>query len=181
MSSRGPPLIPESTTAGIVVNPRTLERVIPATKRADGSCVQLACYRRFRSRVISVRKEIKIRPGFTPVEDVATYRSTRVQQMAKALPKGTVIGYTPPAADAAAKPAPKPGAAAASAELSKAAAKNAKRAEKRKEKRKLDQADFIRKQFEDDPKEANGDSKDAGADTKQVDELTDKLKATTVS
>jgi len=39
MSSRGPPLFPDSTNAGIIVNPRTLERIIPATKRADGSCV----------------------------------------------------------------------------------------------------------------------------------------------
>lgn len=39
MSSRGPPLAPELTAAGIAVNPRTLERVIPATKRLDGSYV----------------------------------------------------------------------------------------------------------------------------------------------
>ncbi|KZW03972.1 hypothetical protein EXIGLDRAFT_715992 [Exidia glandulosa HHB12029] len=162
MSSRGPPLVPEASNAGIIVHPRTLERVIPATKRPDGS----------------VRKEIKIRPGYTPAEDVATYRSTRMQQTARnALPKGSVVGYTPPA-PADPKPAPKPTVAAASANdaLTKAAAKNAKRAEKRKEKRKAEQADFIRKQFEDDePAAASADS------SKPVNDLADKLKETKVS
>lgn len=122
---------------------------------------------------LSVRKEIKIRPGYTPVEDVASYRSTRAQQLARnALPKGAVIGYTPPAASDP-KPAPKPGTTSSSEALSKAAAKNAKRAEKRKEKRKEDQADFIRQQFE-------APTKDKQDDSKSVDELADKLKDATV-
>ncbi|KAK9353920.1 hypothetical protein V1523DRAFT_409617 [Lipomyces doorenjongii] len=45
-----------ASVAGIVTTPRG-ERVIPATPRNDGS----------------VRKEIRIRPGFVPTEDVAKY------------------------------------------------------------------------------------------------------------
>jgi partner of Y14 and mago protein len=32
-----PDLYPETTTAGIAVDPKTLERVVPTTRRADGS------------------------------------------------------------------------------------------------------------------------------------------------
>lgn len=34
-----PPVIPQQSAAGIAVDPRTLERVIPESKRLDGSCV----------------------------------------------------------------------------------------------------------------------------------------------
>lgn len=33
----GPPLNPDATASGIVLDPRTLERVIPASRRKDGS------------------------------------------------------------------------------------------------------------------------------------------------
>ncbi|KAI0028075.1 hypothetical protein K488DRAFT_28363, partial [Vararia minispora EC-137] len=56
-----PPLNADKTAAGIIVDPRTLDRVIPESRRADGS----------------LRKERRIRPGFTPQEDVARFRSTR--------------------------------------------------------------------------------------------------------
>ncbi|KZV75448.1 hypothetical protein PENSPDRAFT_600146, partial [Peniophora sp. CONT] len=56
-----PPLNPDKSAAGIAVDPRSLDRVIPETKRADGS----------------VRKERKIRPGFTPQEDVQRFRGTK--------------------------------------------------------------------------------------------------------
>lgn len=36
-----PPLNPEKTTSGIIVDPRTLERVVPASKRSDGTYVIL--------------------------------------------------------------------------------------------------------------------------------------------
>ncbi|EMD41068.1 hypothetical protein CERSUDRAFT_37833, partial [Gelatoporia subvermispora B] len=76
-----PAIVPETTVSGIAVDPRTLERVIPETRRPDGS----------------VRKERKIRPGFTPQEDVRRFRGTRQQQMdSTALPKGHIIGWTPP-------------------------------------------------------------------------------------
>jgi partner of Y14 and mago protein len=32
-----PPVIPEKSLAGIAVDPRTLERVIPESKRSDGT------------------------------------------------------------------------------------------------------------------------------------------------
>ena len=34
-----PPLFPDQSAAGIAVDPRTLERVIPESKRADGTYV----------------------------------------------------------------------------------------------------------------------------------------------
>ncbi|KAF5322417.1 hypothetical protein D9619_000422 [Psilocybe cf. subviscida] len=106
-----PPLNPEKTTAGIAVDPQTLERVIPESRRPDGT----------------VRKQIKIRPGFTPQEDVRRFRGTKQAQMdSNALPKGQIIGWAPPPTSTA-KPATdaKP--------LSKAAKKNAKRKEKREQ------------------------------------------------
>ena len=83
-----------------------------------------------RSRCCRVRKQIKIRPGFTPQEDVRRFRGTRQAQAdTNALPKGHIIGWTPPP-----QAAPAPG-AAAKASMSKAQKKNEKRKEKRKEKR----------------------------------------------
>jgi len=74
----------------------------------------------------SMRKERKVRPGFTPQEDVAIFRSTRQQAVeARALPKGHIPGWAPPGAAAQAKKEPQ----------SKSAKKNEKRKEKRKEKR----------------------------------------------
>jgi partner of Y14 and mago protein len=73
-----------------------------------------------------LRKERKIRPGFTPQEDVARFRSTRQQAVdARTLPKGHIPGWSPP------------GAAASETKdtQSKSAKKNEKRREKRKEKR----------------------------------------------
>jgi len=160
-----PPLFPDRTASGIAVDPRTLERVIPATKRLDGT----------------VRKEIKIRPGYTPQEDVSLFRTQRQQQHERtALPKGHVIGWTPK--EAASKPAV-PGEASDSPS-GKAAKKNAKRAEKRKEKRKEDQAAFIKSNWEDasdDDKQPSDPPADAStAPDATVDEVTDKLGAVKV-
>lgn len=86
--------------------------------------VTAACLARFPH---SVRKQLKIRPGYTPQEDVRRFRGTRQAQMdATSLPKGHVIGWTPKPA-AAVPPASKVG-------LTKAQKKNEKRKEKRKEK-----------------------------------------------
>ncbi|KAI9574596.1 hypothetical protein HD554DRAFT_1990029, partial [Boletus coccyginus] len=80
-----PPLFPQQSASGIALDPRTLERVIPESKRPDGT----------------VRKEIKIRPGFTPQEDVSRFRGTRQQAMdATALPKGHILGWVAPSSDA---------------------------------------------------------------------------------
>ena len=73
-----------------------------------------------------MRKERKIRPGFTPQEDVGRFRSARQQAIdARALPKGHVPGWAPPGAAAPETKEPQ----------SKSAKKNEKRKEKRKEKR----------------------------------------------
>ncbi|KAF9263476.1 hypothetical protein L218DRAFT_831154, partial [Marasmius fiardii PR-910] len=105
-----PPIDPPKTTAGIVVDPHTLERVIPESKRPDGS----------------VRKQLKIRPGFTPQEDVKRFRGTRQAQMdVNALPKGHIVGWVPPTNKES--EADKP--------MSKSAKKNAKRREKKEEKK----------------------------------------------
>ncbi|THH14987.1 hypothetical protein EW146_g5428 [Bondarzewia mesenterica] len=106
-----PALFPDQTAAGIAVDPRTLERVIPESRRPDGT----------------VRKQIRIRPGYTPQEDVQRFRGTRQQAMeARTLPKGHIIGWMPSSAapkDSDSKP------------MTKSAKKNEKRKEKRKEKR----------------------------------------------
>ncbi|KAF9006449.1 hypothetical protein BDQ17DRAFT_1171441, partial [Cyathus striatus] len=76
-----PPINPDKSVAGIALDPQTLERVIPESRRPDGS----------------VRKQIKIRPGFTPQEDVKRFRGTKQAQMdATTLPKGHIIGWAPP-------------------------------------------------------------------------------------
>ncbi len=73
-----------------------------------------------------MRKERKIRPGFTPQEDVARFRSTRQQAKdSRVLPKGHIPGWAPPGAAPSENTEPQ----------SKSAKKNEKRREKRKEKR----------------------------------------------
>ncbi|KAJ7179184.1 hypothetical protein C8R46DRAFT_1028783 [Mycena filopes] len=107
-----PPINPSKTVAGIALDPQTLERVIPESRRPDGT----------------VRKQIKIRPGFTPQEDVRRFRGTKqTQQDANALPKGHIIGWAPPPTSQASGSATKP--------LSKSAKKNAKRREKKEDKK----------------------------------------------
>lgn len=120
-----PALFPETTPSGISVDPRTLERVIPESKRTDGT----------------LRKEIKIRPGFTPQEDVGRFRGTKQQEMdARALPKGHIVGWVAPSSttnNTVAKP---------SATMSKSQKKN----EKRKEKKKAEIERKIQENWEDD-------------------------------
>jgi len=108
-----PPLNPEKTASGIAVDPRTLERVIPESKRPDGS----------------VRKQIRIRPGFTPQEDVGRFRGRNQTQMdAAALPQGYIIGWAPPPSSSSSSNANSGGGGKV---LSKSAKKNAKRREKK--------------------------------------------------
>jgi len=107
-----PPIFPDTTAAGIAVDPRTLERIIPESRRPDGS----------------VRKQIKIRPGFTPQEDMKGFRTKRQASIeSNALPKGHIIGWVPPSsASSSAK-------ATSSSSLTKSAKKNLKRKQKREE------------------------------------------------
>ncbi|SJX65400.1 uncharacterized protein SRS1_15671 [Sporisorium reilianum f. sp. reilianum] len=64
---------PRATAAGIVERSDTQQRVIPESRRADGS----------------IRKERKVRPGFTPVEDVVRYRPARAREAEEARKRGT--------------------------------------------------------------------------------------------
>lgn len=121
----------------------------------------------------SVRKELKIRPGFTPQEDVSRFRGTRQQAAERsALPKGHIIGWVPPSSETKPKPKSKPAgssllaaasaAAADTAGLSKAQKKNAKRAEKRAEKR--SEPVVVKDNWDDDDDDdEKGDGKDAAA------------------
>lgn len=69
-----------------------------------------------------MRKQIKIRPGYTPQEDVRRFRGTRQAAMdTTSLPKGHIVGWAPPSAAMPTGP------------LSKSAKKNQKRREKKKE------------------------------------------------
>ena len=98
-----------------------------------------------------VRKQIKIRPGYTPQEDVRRFRGTRQTQAdVNALPKGHIIGWAPPPQAAPAAPASKAG-------LSKAQKKNEKRKEKRKEKGNGDW--WERNKSEDEEEEKHGRGK----------------------
>lgn len=96
------------SNAGIITD-ATGERHIPESTRADGS----------------VRKAIKIRPGYKPPEDAEIYKN-RTAETFRNRYKGGVIG-----AEAAAPSTSPPGTASASSS-SAAANKNAKRREARK-------------------------------------------------
>ncbi|KAF8195971.1 hypothetical protein K438DRAFT_2017193 [Mycena galopus ATCC 62051] len=118
-----PPINPEKTAAGIAVDPQTLDRVIPESRRPDGT----------------VRKQIKIRPGFTPQEDVRRFRGTKQAQLdANALPKGHIIGWAPPPTSQASGSTAKP--------MSKSAKKNAKRRENKTN----DKKEAVSENWEDD-------------------------------
>jgi len=176
-----PPVDPERSASGIVVDPNTLERIVPSTKRADGT----------------MRKELRIRPGFTPQEDVGMFRSRR-QQAAEgrgALPAGHIPGWggprgTPAATGAAPAKRAVPGAAAAAAgeAKSKAAKKNEKRKEKKKE-AKEKEPEPVRDAW-DEEDEAEGGKKENGAkevkaekaekEDQEVDRLAEELEKATV-
>lgn len=121
----------------------------------------------------SVRKELKIRPGFTPQEDVSRFRGSRQQAAERsALPKGHIIGWVPPSSETKPKPKSKPAgsslvaaaaaAAADTAGMSKSQKKNAKRAEKRAEKR--TEPEVVKDNWDDDDDDEKGDEKGAPAD-----------------
>ncbi|ORX38681.1 hypothetical protein BD324DRAFT_621921 [Kockovaella imperatae] len=107
-----PPVNPEKTASGIIQDPRTLERIVPTSKRSDGS----------------VRKELKIRPGFTPQEDIGRFRSNR--QVAADARKGLVPGSNRPPPPK--QPDPDNVFAQPAKEKSKAQLKNEKRREKKR-------------------------------------------------
>ncbi|KAH0840010.1 hypothetical protein J3R83DRAFT_972 [Lanmaoa asiatica] len=131
-----PPLFPQQSAAGIAVDPRTFERVIPESKRPDGS----------------VRKQIKIRPGFTPQEDISRFRGTRQQAMdATTLPKGHILGWVPPSSETQQKEkgasAPPPN-------------KNAKKRANQRARKAADRSEAVKDSWED---EEDAESNSTGA------------------
>ncbi|GAA5914558.1 mago-binding domain-containing protein [Sporobolomyces salmoneus] len=104
-------IFPDRTAAGISRNSDG-QRVIAPTRRPDGT----------------FRQEIKIRPGFTPQEDVSLYRNSKQVEMDQhRAKKGSVPGLNPLVQDAL------KGISGGAAGGSKSAKKNAKRKEKRQE------------------------------------------------
>ncbi|KAI8905691.1 hypothetical protein PhCBS80983_g02590 [Powellomyces hirtus] len=92
---------PSSPQLSGIRESKTGERVIPATRRPDGT----------------VRKERKVRPGFVPQEDVTRYSNARVE--ATKVPEGYVPGL--PTQNTT------PNSASVDVSASKSAKKNAKR------------------------------------------------------
>lgn len=117
-------MFPQATPAGIVKSSDG-ERVVASSRRPDGSYAAHHLLRSSHSpSMCRYRKELKIRPGYTPDEDVKRYRTARgAESEARAATKGAVPGLAPAAA----------GVQAALAGMSKAQKKNVKRKEKRKE------------------------------------------------
>lgn len=149
---------PKKSVAGITVDPYTRERVIPESRRADGS----------------LRQQRKVRPGYTPQEDVSLFRGSR--QAVSATQNRHAPGYLPPGA-----PPPKAAGAGAGGDkpLSKSAAKNAKRrAKKQTDKEQIIKDNWDsdsdgdksgRKQFTSEEKEKE-DKKDPPKDKEAADE-----------
>jgi partner of Y14 and mago protein len=114
-----------------------------------------------------VRKQLKIRPGYTPQEDVRRFRGTKQAQMdANTLPKGHIIGWTPPPSKEAdpAKP------------MSKSAKKNAKRREKKTDDKKNDEPVKDNWEDEDEAPETNGSPAESKSkDLTSAEALTSKM------
>jgi partner of Y14 and mago len=123
----------------------------------------------------SVRKELKIRPGFTPQEDLTRFKGTRQQTAEQtALPKGHIIGWIPPSSETKAKRSGKAATSSSAggrslealaageisftgtstktepAPVSKSAKKHAKRTEKKKEEKQKTLEEKIRAAWDDD-------------------------------
>ncbi|UZJ51501.1 hypothetical protein CBS101457_000821 [Exobasidium rhododendri] len=74
--------------AGIIDDPETRTRIIPESRRADGS----------------IRKERKVKPGFTPAEDIGKFRPSRViraEEEARQQGRAKIPGYESPSVEGA--------------------------------------------------------------------------------
>ncbi|GAA5887609.1 hypothetical protein JCM16303_001446 [Sporobolomyces ruberrimus] len=124
-------IFPERSAAGISKNADG-QRIIAATRRPDGT----------------FRQEIKIRPGYTPQEDVSLFRSTKQVEMDQhRARKGTVPGLKP---NAMVQDALR---GATTTSGSKSAKKNAKRKEKRNE---VAEGGETKESWDDDDEEESG-------------------------
>lgn len=96
----------------------------------------------------SVRKQIKIRPGFTPQEDVSRFRGTRQQAMdAATLPKGHILGWVAPSSESQQKAkgasAPPPN-------------KNAKKRANQRARKAAEKSEAVKDSWEDDEESGTG-------------------------
>lgn len=99
-----------------------------------------------------MRKELRIRRGFTPQEDIRRFRGSKQQQLdANALPKGHIIGWAPPPSAAESNEPAKP--------MTKSAKKNAKRKEKKVESKKPQTEEAVPESWEDGDEEDTQDAK----------------------
>lgn len=140
---------------------------------------------------LRVRKEIKIRPGFTPQEDVSRFRGTRQQQFERTqLPKGHILGWVPPSSET--NPKKK---AATTGPSGAPLSKSAKKREKAKEKKKEEKERIIKDSWEDDDddvkvwptpdtpnkeKDTAKELEETKAGDDKVDALADQLESTAV-
>ncbi|WWD18917.1 hypothetical protein CI109_103373 [Kwoniella shandongensis] len=143
-----PPLNPEKTAAGIIVDPKTLERVVPQSRRSDGT----------------VRKERKIRPGFTPQEDVGLFRPKAISRENSNLIPGSNRPKPPTTTQKSENPF-----AQESKEKTKAQLKNERRREKKREK--------VSVNWDEDDDDDGGDADEM----KEAFEQVDKAKARTAA
>jgi len=143
-SSSRPPIFQDASTAGIVYDPNG-ERIVPSTRRPDGT----------------YRKEIKIRPGFVPPEDVGKYRSAKqIEADQRAAIKGRVVGLV------------RPEVAAAKAAMNKSQKKNEKRKDKRKDTKVEEVADSWDAESSQGTSEHSGVDKAGEAASSQVQDAT---------
>lgn len=136
-----------------------------------------------------LRKELKIRPGFTPQEDVSRFRGSRQQTLDKtALPKGHIMGWIAPSSETQQKK--KPGASGSgssaidTAGMSKAAAKNAKRSAKKREEKAKALEEKIREAWDEDDEDDLPPNKDKAVEPKDneaVEEITEQVDKLNVS
>jgi partner of Y14 and mago protein len=137
------------------------------------SLIQSYVYRTNIFLPLRTRKEIKIRPGFTPQEDVKRFRGTKQVQMdSNALPKGHIVGWTPPTANDM---------ITIGTAQSQSAKKNAKRAAKKKKDKEEELRQKISENWddEDEPETSvNAKAKPVKAEEKEKDDDESKTETT---
>lgn len=118
---------------------------------------------------------MKVRPGFTPQEDIRRFRGTKQAQMdTNALPKGHIMGWAPP------PDSTKPGGNSTSSSTTTPMTKAAKKNAKRKEKRQAEKEKEVPENWEDDDEQGEvvqmtKDEKEAPVEQSVEDTLSTKL------
>ena len=121
----------------------------------------------------SVRKQLKVRPGFTPQEDISRFRGTRQQAMDAVAPaKGHILGWIAPSSESQQKAkgasAPPPN-------------KNARKRANQRARKAAEKPEVVKDSWEDEEDvESSGTPASKTEDTQGEDEVTDKLSKLTV-